>query len=267
MYLLGIEQILFCHVFIKLWKIIRSKQIIEFFNFIHCGFMKYRFSLPKYPDVWLFQEKTIACISLFSFRCFGITQTLMFSLSRCDQNLLNYHLGFSIIYRCDITHLIVASEFLRFFYIIHNLMPEPLQQMCSVRKSFMRNFHLCISHLPSTYFFLIEFISVSSSLQSQSSLDKVMAMLSMSAVRHYRVWPFLGLPCLHLSPSTPSFVGFLLIPMDQVPQAAPGTPTSLSARAFVFLFSNRVFSHKSFFDHLAFFPRLCGKDTPSSRFC
>lgn len=54
--LLVIELIPFCHIYTKPWKIIRSKEIIECFNFKYHGFMKYILSLPKYPDVWLLQE-------------------------------------------------------------------------------------------------------------------------------------------------------------------------------------------------------------------
>ena len=74
MQLLVIELILFCHAYIKLWKILRSKQkIIECLNFIHCGFMKHMFSFPKYPDVWFFQEKLLLVFLSCSFRCFGFT--------------------------------------------------------------------------------------------------------------------------------------------------------------------------------------------------
>lgn len=64
-------------------------------------------------------------------------------------------------------------------------MPEPFQQMCSIRKCFTRNSHPYISHFLSMCFFLIQLISVSSSLQSQS-FGKVIATLI-----PLRIWPCL----------------------------------------------------------------------------
>lgn len=68
--------------------------------------------------------------------------------------------------------------------------------MCSIRKCFTRNSHPYISHFLSMCFFLIQLISVSSSLQSQS-FGKVITMLI-----PLRIWPCLQ---THLSPPLTDF--------------------------------------------------------------
>lgn len=93
-------------------------------------------------------------------------------------------------------------------------MPEPFQQMCSIRKCFTRNSHLYISHFLSMCFFLIQLISVSSSLQSQS-FGKVIAMLI-----PLRIWPCLQ---THLSPPLTDF-GLAFAS----PQTPPGMVSQLT---------------------------------------